>query len=148
MTCYDIGLAALLNVDLWVNWATIATPLVAVGALIFAYKQISTSREDTCRSSAYAAYDSYLQLCLENPKFSYGYNESSSFNQDEYDQYRWFVAKMLFTFEQILDVYSDDLDWNKAIIAQLEKHKLHIKKSNSIKRDEWSKELTKLIVAI
>ncbi|TKF32070.1 hypothetical protein FCV50_10530 [Vibrio kanaloae] len=145
MTCYETGLAALLDADLWVDWATIATPLIAIGALFFAYKQLKASRQDSMRSSAYSAYDDYLQLCLEKQKLSYGFNHESSFNQDEYDQYRWFIAKMLFTFEQILDVYKDDNDWNKTIASQLNKHKLHLGKSGSIKRNEWSKQLTSLI---
>ncbi|EGR2301930.1 hypothetical protein [Vibrio parahaemolyticus] len=145
MTCYETGLAALLNLKLWTSWATIATPIVAIVALIFAYLQLKSSRINSQRSSAYTAYDSYLGLCLEKPKLSYGFNSSSSFNQDEYDQYRWFVSKMLFTFEQILDVNKEDKDWNTTIIAQLKKHKLHLSKSGSVKREEWSEHLTKLI---
>ncbi|ETJ86937.1 hypothetical protein D029_3760 [Vibrio parahaemolyticus 970107] len=52
---------------------------------------------------------------------------------------------MLFTFEQILDVNKEDKDWNTTIIAQLKKHKLHLSKSGSVKREEWSEHLTKLI---
>ncbi len=145
MICYKTGLAAILNVDLWVDWATIATPIIAVFAISFAYLQLKTSREDSRRSSAYAAYDSYLQLCLDKPKLSYGYDASCNFSNEEYDQYRWFVMKMLFTFEQVLDVYKNDCEWNKAILAQLRKHKLHLSKSRSVQRNEWSRELTALI---
>ncbi|MCG9745764.1 hypothetical protein [Shewanella sp. Isolate8] len=145
MTCFNTGWAALLDVSLWVSWANICTFIVAVVAAGFAYFQWISSKEETRRATAYSAYSKFLELCQEHPDFAYANEESIKANQKEYIKYRWFVAQMLFAFEQILDVLPNDKNWNTTITNQLQKHGWHLKNSGSVKREEWNRPLKKLI---
>lgn len=145
MTCFDTGWSSLLSSDLWADWGTVATPLVAVLAILFARLQIRTSREDSRRATAYSAYDNYLQLCFTYSEFGFGFDYSKEKDLNYVNMYKWFVAKMLFSFEQIVDVCKDDDTWKVTITHQLKRHADHLKKSSSVKRSEWSDELMKLI---
>ncbi|USE35514.1 hypothetical protein [Endozoicomonas sp. SCSIO W0465] len=153
MTCFQTGWAALLNVDLWVKWSTIATAAatifmagIAVLAACFGRKQIITARKESKRAIAHAAYDRYLDLCLEKTEFSFGSdNPRSSFDEAQFKEYRWFVSKMLFAFEQILDIYPNDDAWKATISSQLKRHKYHLDQSGTVKRKEWSERLLMLI---
>ena len=147
MTCFDTGWAALLNVELWVKWANIATPIIAVLAIGAAIKQIRTAKEESKRAIAHAAYDRYLDLCFENVNFSGGYDTTSTSSVDdkEHKQYLWFVSKMLFAFEQVLDVYPNDQEWSKTIKNQLKRHRSHLSISGTVNRNEWSASLSLLI---
>ena len=145
MTCFKTGWAALLDVSLLVNWATIATPIVAAVAIGIALYQLKESRKESRRSSAYSIYTDYLQLCFDYQKYSGGFDITTQATQNEQYQYSWFVTKMLFAFEQILDVYSDDEEWIKTIKSQLKRHKWHLCRSGTIRRGEWSVILTSLV---
>ena len=69
MTCFKTGAAALLDVQLWESWASIASPIVAIVAIGAVFFQIWQARKESKRAIAHAAYDRYLELCLENTKF-------------------------------------------------------------------------------
>lgn len=145
MKCFTTGWAALLDVSLWVNWATIAAPIIAGLAIGIALYQLKESRKESRRSSAYAIYTDYLQLCFDHQKYSCGFTIESSSDEDELNQYRWFITRMLFAFEQILDVYSDDEEWVTTIKSQLKRHEWHLSNSGTIRRGEWSADLTSLV---
>ncbi|MCU8063389.1 hypothetical protein L5L91_21850 [Shewanella sp. SM55] len=142
MICYETGLAAVLDAQLLANWATIAAPFIAISAISYAKRQLNASRADSRRATAYATYQSYLQLCFEHTTFARGNENDITRNQDDYERYKWFVAQMLFSFEQVLEACSGDDDtWEPTIKHQLKRHKWHLDKSGSASRPEWSKAL-------
>lgn len=153
MTCFQTGWAALLDVELWVKWSTIATAaatilmvVIAAVAACFGRKQIITARKESKRAIAHAAYDRYLDLCLEKTEFSFGSDDpKKTFGESKFKEYLWFVSKMLFAFEQILDVYTNDDAWSATIRSQLKRHKYHLNQSSTVIRKEWSEPLMKLI---
>ncbi|EJL3952832.1 TPA: hypothetical protein O4I89_001036 [Vibrio cholerae] len=145
MTCFKTGWAALLDVSLWVSWANIGTCIVAIVAAGFAYNQWISSKKEARRATAYSAYSKFLELCQQSPDFAYAKENKIKANQKDYIQYRWFVAQMLFAFEQILDVLPNDEEWKVAISNQLKKHVWHLKGSGSVERKEWCKPLQALI---
>ncbi|MFB9137736.1 hypothetical protein ACFSJQ_21250 [Vibrio olivae] len=145
MTCFTTGWSAFFDVALWVNWATIATCAVAMISAGVAYKQWISSKLEARRATAYSAYSRFLELCDQSPDFAYADEQVIKVNQKDYIKYRWFVAQMLFAFEQILDVLPDDDKWNVTIRNQLKKHVWHLRQSNSVDRGEWCQPLQALI---
>ncbi|WP_107947349.1 hypothetical protein [Shewanella baltica] len=144
MTCFKTGLASLLDLSLWSGWANIVMAVVAVLALLFARKQLESASKDSKRATAYSAYADYLKLCIENESLARGVEIEITRNDDNYSKYRWFVANMLFAFEQVLEACNDDTTWQETIRHQLKRHKWHLDKSRSTKRAEWSDELKAL----
>lgn len=143
--CFETGWAALLSADLWVKWATILMPFIAFFALCVAWYQLNSSRHESRASTAYAIYQQYLSLCLENPMLAKGDRKIVSRDDETLSRYKWFVSNMLFSFEQILRVASEDSDWKVAIKHQLSRHIWHLSDSGTVKRREWSDELMELI---
>lgn len=148
MMCFKTGWAALLDVSLWVSWANIGTFIVATVAVCVAYNQWDSSKVEARRATAYSAYSKFLELCQEFPDFAYAKEKVITVNQSDYIKYRWFVAQMLFAFEQILDVAPNDKEWNVVISNQLKRHAWHLKKSSSVVRKEWRKSLQDLITEV
>ncbi|MCI1676697.1 MAG: hypothetical protein LKK36_19615 [Ewingella americana] len=125
--------------------ATVITPIIAFGAIFFAKYQLISSRKDSRRSSAYSAYGNYLELCFNYPCYSGGFDFGGDNGSVDSIKYKWFVARMLFSFEQILDVCEPDDGWEKTILQQLKRHREQLKISGSVNRKEWSKDLSNLI---
>lgn len=144
MTCFKTGLAALLDIDLLVGWANIVMAIVATLALLFARKQLKSASDDGKRATAYAAYDNYLKLCFENQSLARGLESEIKRSDENHSKYKWFVANMLFAFEQVLEACSDDPTWRETIAHQLKRHKWHLDTSGSAQRPEWSSELKAL----
>ncbi|MEZ8695379.1 hypothetical protein BCU88_21800 [Vibrio splendidus] len=151
ITCFKTGWSALLDVDLWVKWfdifASLATTL-AVFAAIFAayigYQQLISNAKETRNATACNIYQQYLALCMANPNFSNGMAKPES-RSKEYTQYCWFISSMLFSFEKILETQKGDPQWVKTIESQLMMHKEHLKSSDTVKDEQWEKELDNII---
>ena len=144
MICFDTSFAQILNLEFWNERASLIMIVIAGCALIFTAVQLVSGRKESRRSSAYSAYQSYLKLCFDNSKLAFG-DEKSISNENGVDpKYPWFIAQMLFSFEQILEINQDE-EWNIAIKSQLNKHRWFLRKSKSANRDEWSNELKALL---
>lgn len=138
---------AVLNLLSENNWS-LATSLgalvVGVIAICVAIWQLRVGRTETRSAQAHETYQQYLARCIEYPEFASGY--ASDVRPDpKYDQYKWFVASMLFSFEQIMEAKPKDKYWVAAIGSQLEIHRLHLSKSNSVRRGEWDDSLQQLL---
>lgn len=144
MTCFNTGWAALLDITQLAGWANIVMAAVAVLALLFAKKQLESASSDSKRATAYSAYAEYLKLCIVNESFARGIEIEITRNEDDYSKYRWFIANMLFAFEQVLEACKDDTTWQETIKHQLKRHKWHLDKSGSAARPEWSNALKAL----
>ncbi|TOB23482.1 hypothetical protein CGK09_19540 [Vibrio parahaemolyticus] len=145
MICLDTNSAQLLTFEFWNERADIIMAGVAILALMLTLQQLRSGRLESRRTTAYATYQEYLKNCADNPKFAYGNRNDIVSNGTTHEKYPWFVSQMLFTFEQVLETSKSDKQWKTAIRSQLERHAWYLKGSNTIKRKEWSDELTALI---
>ncbi|CAK2419903.1 Phage abortive infection protein [Vibrio crassostreae] len=139
---------------LWSNFSGLATVNVAfLTALIVIYgmrqlkatnEQLQESKKVNIRSLSHESYSKYLQLTLEYPNFSYPNPDIIRKNKDIFAQYRWFIANMLFYFEEVLVVNDKDKNWSDAISKQVRIHSWYLSEG-SYKRQSWSKELVDII---
>ncbi|MBB1428912.1 hypothetical protein [Pseudoalteromonas sp. SG43-4] len=139
-----------MNIDLnaMSQVATISSSITALIAVFFIIFQIKSSNKNNKMVTAHTTYNGYLKLCFDNPYYAKGINEKSDNVDVRYEQYKWFVSSMLFSFEEILAVYPNDKRWFFALESQLERHRNFLKNSSSVKRGEWSKPLTSLLEKI
>ena len=145
MICLDTNAAQLLTFEFWNERADIIMAIVAILALILTLKQLQSGRLESRRATAYATYQEYLKNCAENPKLAYGNRNEIVLNGVTQEEYPWFISQMLFTFEQVLETSKSDKQWKTAIRSQLERHAWYLEGSNTVKREEWSKDLMTLI---
>ncbi|MFM5446393.1 hypothetical protein ACET9C_02785 [Aeromonas veronii] len=150
--CFKMGLAALLDVSLWVEWLGILANLatffglfIAGVAAIYAIRQHKENIIESRRSVAYELYQNYLSLCFEHPEFARGFKRPTNPSDTKYEQYCWFISSALFAFEQILHTESQKETWSKTIKSQLSFHKEHLIRSSTIRNELWDDELQNLI---
>jgi hypothetical protein len=141
--CFNFNTAQFLSFEFWNARADIFLMIIAFLALVFAIIQILSSRNEARRSTAYASYQNYLNLCFQHPELARGSEVDITSNPTTYSKYRWFIAQMLFCFEQVLDAEPNSCTWNEAIKSQLERHTWHLEVSKSVARKEWSSRLRK-----
>lgn len=121
--------------DTLVKLFTIASPLCAVWAILVAKATIRENKEIAKKTIADTAYQSYLQLAMENPQFAKGYSANSIQDRDPlYDEYVWYVARMIFCFEKIIEVEGilNDRSWANTLEKHLRFHSEHFKKTKVI----------------
>ena len=138
--------------DTLVKLATIVSPLVSAGvaiwAILVAKTTISESKEIAKKTIADTAYQAYLQLAMENPQFSKGYSAACRQERDPmYDQYVWYVARMIFCFEKIIEVEGNlkDSSWANTLEKHLKFHSEHFKKTKVVEETLYISPILDLI---
>ncbi|MHA2762766.1 hypothetical protein [Vibrio harveyi] len=134
-----------------VQWATMLSPVVsgvvAIWAIRVAKTTIEENKEIAKKSVADTAYQTYLQLAMENPDFAKGYQAISE-DDPKYAQYVWYVARMMFCFEQIAEVEGNlkDSTWYKTLIKHVGFHLEHFDKSNAVEEELYIPPLLDIIL--
>ena len=136
-----------------VKLATIASPLVSTGvaiwAILVAKRTIRESKEIAKKTVADTAYQTYLQLAMENPNFAKGYSADCRKERDpKYDEYVWYIARMVFCFEQIVEVEGNlkDSSWTNTLEKHLGFHSEHFKKSKIVEQGLYCPAVLDLIL--
>ena len=139
--------------DTFVKIATIFSPLISAGvtiwAILVAKKTITESKEIAKKTVADTAYQTYLQLAMENPNFAKGYSADSRKDRDpKYDEYVWYVARMVFCFEQIVEVEGNlkDSSWANTLEKHLKFHSEHFKKTKVVEEKLYCDPVLDLIL--
>lgn len=140
--------------QLWSNFSGLATVNVAILTafiVVFGMRQLNATREQleenkkvNIRSLSHESYSKYLQLALEHPNFAFPSPDALRMDTIAFAKYRWFIANMLFYFEEVLVVNDKDKNWSDAISKQVRIHSWYLSEG-SYKRQSWSKELVDII---
>ena len=97
---------------------------VAAGAFVIS---VVKNREDAKRArevSARAAWEKYLEMAFQNPELARA--NLQQFDEKTFEQYEWFVSRMLYAAEEVLLLTSDDRSWNDVIADQIGFHAEYI----------------------
>ncbi|WJG24157.1 hypothetical protein [Vibrio furnissii] len=140
--------------QLWSNFSGLATVNVAIlTAFIVAFgmhqlnatrEQLEENKKVNIRSLSHESYSKYLQLALEHPNFAFPAPDVIRMDPIVFAKYRWFIANMLFYFEEVLVVNDKDKNWSDAISKQVRIHLWYLSEG-SYKNQSWSKELADII---
>lgn len=134
-------------VETVINYAASTGPLIAIFAAVIAIWQIRSSARVVRRAAAYNIYQEYLKLAIQHPILAYGNELAIKSDYETFSAYKWFIANMLLSFEEILCTCGKEADWAVAIAAQLRRHAWHLSVSSSIIAGQWKIELKELIDA-
>ncbi|MFS1465529.1 hypothetical protein BCU33_005610 [Vibrio lentus] len=140
--------------SLWSDFSGLATVNVAfmTAFIVFfgmyqlntAKEQLEESKQVNIKSLSHNSYSKYLQLALENPQFAFPNPDFIQSKVEVFAKYRWFVANMLFYFEEVLVVNDQDRNWSNAISRQIKIHMWYLENSN-YRNQAWSTELVEII---
>ena len=106
--------------------ATVATAIIAAAALYIAKTQVAQTRAIARESTATNLYNNCLELCLQYPKLaepqlSGGFVKLVS-DPNQGACYGWFVASLLLSCEEILEVTNNDNQWRASVSSTLDGH--------------------------
>jgi hypothetical protein len=122
------------NADKLGALATVATATIAVIALIFAAKQIAAGKASQREATAKDIYRDYLKLAFEHPDFAYP--GERDLKQD--NEYRWFVAFMLNSCDEITECLPGNELWRKTILEDLRLHTDYLNSRQFSEIGGWS----------
>jgi hypothetical protein len=129
-------------------WAQIApglTPLVALFAVLVAWRQLTLNRENERETTAKSVFREYLKLAFENPDLAEG-NYAALITGGKRDKYEWFVGYFLWAAEEILAYARNDTIWRDNLISQAKQHRAYFNSPRFDKELEgYSKEVVKLV---
>jgi hypothetical protein len=98
------------------NWAQIApgfTPIVALIAVLVAWRQLALNRINQRETTAKATFREYLRLAVQYPELFW--NNYQDLKGDHLERYKWLVGYFLWSAEELLeftpkvDVWTDNL---------------------------------------
>jgi hypothetical protein len=112
--------------------ATVALAVIAVvTAFIIAWAAIN-ARNSQREGTAKDIYRDYLKLAFQNPKFA-----DPEADLSENKEYRWFVAFMLNSCDEIARIKSRDKNWRKTIRLDLRMHAEYLKSPQFVEDGGW-----------
>lgn len=109
------------------NWAQLApgiTPLVALSALLVAWRQLVLNRENQRETTAKATFREYLKLAVQYPTLAQGNNGELKGN--ELEQYKWLVGYLLWSAEELLELKQKEDVWTDNLKLLLSYHREYL----------------------
>ncbi len=123
----------------WGNAAQIVSALASFLGIGFVLIQLNTlqktedhRQKNAAEAAARQVYMSYSEAALRYPKFASPLNEKLSAQKDpaDYEQYKLFVGHMLFAYDEMLGVFPDSPEWQKAFDLDSAIHTKYICEEN------------------
>jgi len=143
------------NATLWADFSALATVDIALLTIFIVFfggfqfiatkEQAEETKENNKNILAHTAYSEYLKLTLQYPDFAHPEASEIIKNYKVYNQYRWYIANMLFHFEEVLLAVGNDKDWETTLKYQIEMHSWHICRNDNYKTQGWDEKLENLI---
>jgi hypothetical protein len=99
--------------------------ILIVAQLATLQRNSVTLRRNAEEASARQVYISYSEAALRYPQFASSKNSEIKIGTLEYEQYKLFVAHMLFAYDEMLRVY-DHPEWRKSFDLDLAVHKKYL----------------------
>ncbi len=119
--------------------------VVGLMVAIYACMQYLNSKREGRRTLAYQIHSEFLKLSFDNPQYANPVESILDFNDLENLKYKYFVANMLFSFEQIYSCTRGELDWLNVMRHQIIRHKKYLEKSGALKKKHWSENFQKFV---
>jgi hypothetical protein len=128
---------------MWVyaqHWAQIApgfTPIVALVAVLLAWRQLVLNRRNQRETTAKAIFREYLKFAVQYPELSDGKYET--LQGIERERYEWLVGYLLWSAEELLDFVPTEKEdlWTKNLQMLANYHREYFENSPSFMTDEF-----------
>src|ERR1700749_4272557 len=95
----------------WVQISPGLTPLVALSALLVAWRQLALNRINQRETTAKATFREYLRLAVQHPELI-GENYAS-LKDNSLERYKWLGGYLLWSVEELLEFRAKEYVWTK-----------------------------------
>ncbi len=109
-------------------WAQIApgfTPLVAVAAVLLAWRQLVLNRNNQRETTAKATFREYLKLAVQYPELSA--TDFRSLQGNDLERYEWFVGYFLWSADELLELETLESEWGRNLQMLADYHRDYFK---------------------
>ena len=107
---------------IWASSAGLLQVLLAIGAGVIAYWQVTEQWAAQNEQAARSPYRDFLQISMDNPNLSRGLFDDVTYSMLEEEQYFWYVTLMTETFEQVLAHVPNIDSWIDLVQQQVDMH--------------------------
>jgi hypothetical protein len=123
-------------------FATLAA-VSAAGAFVYSVFKGAGDARRSREVSARAAWEAYLDMAFENPRLARaGFDGDDA---DAFEQYEWFVSRMLYAAEEVLILAYQSKPWHAAIKGQIRYHAEYLRSQGRNYICHYSPQLQQLI---
>src|SRR5262245_13019424 len=125
------------------NVANVVMALAAIAALLYAFVEVRSSRQDTREATAIQTWMEYYLRSLEYPKYAcpellkLDYNKLDKLEHDEeFNNYQLFVSFMLLACDQVIRLPEDKdgPNWEQFVKNNVGYHKAYLERTESYRR--------------
>ena len=120
----------------WVQIAPGLTPLIALFAVLVAWRQLALNRTNQRETTAKAIFREYLKLAFEHPDFAAG-NYERIVKNGKLLQYTWFVGYFLWAAEEILEYARNEAEWRENLQMQANLHRVYFNEDPDFMKTEF-----------
>jgi hypothetical protein len=95
----------------WIQIAPGLTPVVALIAVLVAWRQLALNRANQRETTAKATFREYLRLAVQYPNLSSA--NYQNLKGDDLEQYKWLVGYFLWSAEELLEFTPKEDVWGR-----------------------------------
>jgi hypothetical protein len=125
----------------WSNVANVVMALAAIAALLYAFMEVRSSRQDTREATAIQTWMEYYLHSLEHPRYAcpellkLDYNKLDE-HDEEFNNYQLFVSFMLLACDQVIRLPEDKdgPNWEQFVKNNVGYHKAYLERTESYRR--------------
>jgi len=113
------------------DWAQIApglTPVVALIAVLVAWRQLALNRANQRETTAKATFREYLRLAVQYPELSW--NNYENLKGDDLERYKWLIGYFLWSAEELLEFTPKEDVWGRNLQMLAENHREYLKSAD------------------
>jgi hypothetical protein len=126
----------------WVQIAPGFTPVVALFAVLLAWRQLALNRANQRETTAKATFREYLKLAVEHPELSAG-NYETVLRDGNLEQYKWFVGYFLWAAEELFEFAPKEAVWGRNLQMIADYHCAYFKNAPDFMGKEFDTYSTK-----
>ena len=109
----------------WVQIAPGLTPLVALFAVLVAWRQLVLNRANQRETTAKATFREYLRLAVQYPELSW--NNYADLKGDNLERYKWLVGYFLWSTEELLEFTPKEDVWTNNLQMLADYHREYLR---------------------
>ena len=130
-----------MTIEQWGAMANVVTALAAIAALLYAFVQVRSSRQDTREATAIQTWMEYYLRSLEYPQYAcpellkLDYDKLDE-NDAEFNKYQLFVGFMLLACDQVIRLAEDKdgPNWEQFVKNNVGYHTAYLRTTESYRR--------------
>jgi hypothetical protein len=109
----------------WTQTAPGLTPLIALIAVLVAWRQLVLNRINQRETTAKTTFREYLRLAVQYPELST--TEYDQLKGDDLERYKWLVGYLLWSAEELIEFRSREDVWTRNLHMLIGYHREYLK---------------------